>query len=302
MLSSNYLKKLSIIALILISLTTACWATSGLSVSPADITVKINSTQLFQEQISVANIGSSTLNVSIAKKRMIKNNVYTLYADDGIATWITVDPAEFTLAPNETKTITVSLNPPSNINYSDAMGALIITGNPIETQTKNSSGTNIVLKQSPAVLVPVIVGLPGQIIESLKFSNHNSPLLLLNFMPGTFNYNVTNNGTVSENATATTQINGWFSKHQIKSSGTVYPGDSYYFKNTWTPDIYDLGMYTAETNITYGKYGTTQTIVQKDNVFVIPVWLIILIVLALTVWIIRKKEIKSPIVIKRRDD
>ena len=290
MLSSNYLKKLSIIALILISLTTACWATSGLSVSPADITVKINSTQLFQEEIAVANIGDSTLNVTITKKRMMKNNAYTLYTDDGIATWITVDPAEFTLAPNETKSVKVSINIPSNLNYSDAMGALIIKGNPVETQTKNSSGTNLILKQAPAILVPVVVGLPGQIIESLKLSNHKSSLLLLNFMPGTFNYNVTNNGTVSENATATTQINGWFSKHQVNSSATVYPGDNYYFKNTWTPDIYDLGMYTAETNITYGKYGTTKTIVQKDNFFVIPVWLIILMILALTVSIIRKRE------------
>ena len=303
MLYWNYLKKLSIITLILIAFTTTGWAASGLSVSPADINVKINSTQLSQEEISVVNIGDSPLNVNITKKRMMKNNAITLYADDGIATWITVDPAQFSLAPKETKKVKVSINIPANLNYTDAMGALIIKGSPVESnQNQSSSGTNLMVKQAPAVLVPVIVGLPGQIIESLGLSSHKSSLLLLNFMPGNFNYNVTNNGTVSENATTTTQINGWFSKHELKSSGTVFPGDNYYFKNTWTPDIYDFGIYTAETNITYGKYGANQTIVQKDNVFVIPVWLIILILLALTVWILRKKDIKSPIVIKRRND
>jgi len=125
MLFGSYIKTVGIIALILISFTTVVWGSSGLSVSPGSVNVQIQTPQVVQGTISVFNI-DSPLDITINSKRVMKNSTTTLYADDGIATWITVNPAQFSLAPGEQKTVSYSINIPNNVNYYDAMGALQI--------------------------------------------------------------------------------------------------------------------------------------------------------------------------------
>jgi P pilus assembly chaperone PapD len=153
MLSRNYLKTAGIVALILISLTTAVWGNSGLSVSPGGINIQIQTPQVVQGTISVSNIGDSPLNVTMNTTRIMKNSTTTLYADDGIATWITVNPAQFTLAPGEQKTVNYSIKIPPNVNYYDAMGGILIVGTPPKSNNNQTGGITTQVKQAAAVLV-----------------------------------------------------------------------------------------------------------------------------------------------------
>ncbi|MCZ3367171.1 MULTISPECIES: carbohydrate-binding protein [Methanobacterium] len=275
---------------------------AGLLASPAKFNINLNSSQTFTGSVNVQNTGKGTLQVSIDKKREQNNGKITLFADDGIAQWISVDTTNITLNPGETKTINFKVTAPSTINYSDAFGVLVIKATPVSKQSSSNNGIAVVVKQGVELLIPLIVGLPGPITESIGLSGQDIPWLLLTYMPGNFNYHIKNNGTVMENVTADSQINGWFNNYNIKTSGKVYPGNDYYIQNTWTPDIYDFGVYTVETNLTYGQYNGTKTITQKDNMIVIPIWLIILILVILATWIMRKKGVKSPIVIQRRKE
>ena len=140
----------------------------------------------------------------------------------------------------------------------------------------------------------ISVGYPGKIVESLELLDHSTPSFLFNFMNGTFVYHVKNNGTVYANMTGNVELKGWFNSHNITTTGGVFPDDQYYLKTSWSPGIFDVGLYEATTTIKYGRFSPTQTITTKDTIFVFPVWLIVLIVLVVAIWYIRKKDIKPP--------
>lgn len=261
----------------------------GLLAGPVKFNINLQPSQTFTGQITVENPGNVPVLVNVDKKRVLKDNIHVLFLDDGIANWITVDNSSFTLNPHETKILTFKVTAPQTINYNDAYGALLLTSYQNPPPQGNSTSMKFVLQQQVTLIIPLIVGLPGKINESIVVTNHKTPTFLMSFMPGSFEYNVTNNGTVHEDLRGNTELKGWFNKHNVNMTGSVYPGDNYYLIGNWTPNFLDMGFYDINTTINYGTLGDTKTAVVTDKVFVFPVWVIILVVLAVTVWIIRKK-------------
>ena len=299
--SKRRIKKFSIIFLVLVLFASlGSVSATGILASPGGFHLKMTAPQTYQGTLTVENIGPNTLNVTIDKKRLQMDNVNLLFSDVGIATWITVNQTNFLLEPNQKTDVQFTVNVPANVNYYDAMGALIVRGYPLTntTQQGNPNLANMQVQQVPELVVPITVGLPGQIIESLQLEGHSAPSFLLNFMKGSFVYHVKNNGTVYANMTGDVDIKGWFNEHHLSMNGGVYPDDQYYLNTTWEPGILDFGLYNAKTTINYGRYGPDQTLTTENEIFVFPVWIIVLILLGVTVWVIRKKEIKSPIKIK----
>lgn len=301
MVSKRFFKKFSIILMIfLVSMSLMGSASAvGILASPGGFHLNMGTSQTYQGQVTVENIGNETLNVTVDKKRLQMDNVNLLFSDEGIATWITVEPTNFLLAPHQKQIVNFNVNLPSNINYYDAMGALVIRGYSQQSaQQTNGNLPNMQIQQVPELVVPIAVGLPGPIVESLQLMQHSAPSFLLSFMKGSFIYHVKNNGTVYANMTGDVDVKGWFNEHHLNMTGGVYPDDQYYLNTTWEPGILDLGLYDAKTTIKYGRVNQTQTLTTNDAIFVFPVWLIILIVLGITVWVLRKKEVKSPFKIK----
>ncbi|MDI6645320.1 MAG: hypothetical protein QME14_09715 [Methanobacteriaceae archaeon] len=290
-------KILLIILILLIlfnSISPICGA--GLWASPPEFKYNLSSSETINGEILVRNIGKEDLEVVVEKKRLLKDSINLLYSDKGIATWITIlnNETNFKLSPGQSKTIQFKVTAPEKINYFDAVGALLIRGVPIESQ--NNNGVNI--KQGVELVIPIIVGLPGPIIESLQLLDHKAPIVLLSFMPGDFIYNLNNNGTVYANMTGNIEINGLISSHKVPIEGGVFPEDNYTLIEKWTPGFSDFGLYSADTTIKYGRYQQTKTIKTHDTILVIPVWLIILIILGAVVWYMRRNDIKSPFKIK----
>ena len=300
--SKRFSKIFPIIAVFLIVLSSiGSAAATGILASPGGFQVKFTGgPTTYTGHVTVENTGDNAVNIIINTKRMQKDDVNLLFSDTGIAQWITVNPSNFTLSSKEKKDVAFTVNVPSNINYYDAVGALIIDGFPVKSQngSSNSNSPAVTVQQVPELIVPVVVGLPGPIIESLQLLSHKAPTVLLSFMPGDFTYYLNNNGTVYANMTGNIQINGLLSKHSVPIQEGVYPGDNYTIATKWTPDFFDFGLYDAKTTINYGRYHPTQTLQTDDTILVIPVWLIIIIILAIVIWTIRKKEIQSPINIK----
>lgn len=294
------MKKFTIIILTLFLMgSIGSVAATGLLVSPGSFDLKMATPQEYEGTLIVENIGKNTINVTIDKKRLQMDNINMLMSDVGIATWISVNNNSFILNPGQKKTITFTVNVPQDVDYYDAMGALVVRGYPLKSSASSGqNGPNMQVQQVPEIVVPISVGYPGKIVESLQLLDYSTPSFLFNFMNGTFVYHVKNNGTVYANMTGNVELKGWFNSHNLNTTGGVFPDDQYYLKTSWSPGIFDVGLYEATTTIKYGRFAPTQTITTKDTIFVFPVWLIVLIVLVVAIWYIRKKDIKSPISIK----
>ncbi|MCZ3366937.1 MULTISPECIES: hypothetical protein [Methanobacterium] len=298
---SGKVKKFSFVILVLIVLISLIGSAygAGLRASPPEFKYNLTSSQTVTGQVTVTNIGDVPMNVTVNKKRLLMDSIHLLYSDGGIATWISVNPTNFTLAPGASKVVSFTVKAPSTINYSDAEGALIIGGLPIQSQNNNNSTfSSLAIKQGIELVIKIIAGLPGPIIESIQMLQHSAPTILLSYMPGDFTYQLNNNGTVVANMNGSIEINGLLSKHNVPINGSVYPEDNYTLTAQWTPGFADFGLYSADTNINYGRYQQDKLLQVHDTILVIPVWLILIIILAVAIWIIRKKEIQSPINIK----
>lgn len=79
--------------------------------------------------------------------------------------------------------------------------------------------------QDIELIVPVVAGLPGSIINSLHFINQTTPNVLLSYMQGSFLYKVDSNGTVYANMTGNITLNGWLNKKIVPLQGELYSGD-----------------------------------------------------------------------------
>jgi hypothetical protein len=145
----------------------------------------------------------------------MKNSTTTLYADDGIATWITVNPAQFTLAPGEQKTVNYSINISPNFNYYDAMGAIQIVRTPPNSTNKPDWKYYHTSKTGRHCFGTYNTRFTGQIMQSLSLTSYKVPGILLSLMSGNLEYNVKNNGTVKAQMTNNIAVKGLFENQTL---------------------------------------------------------------------------------------
>lgn len=199
---SRFPKHLSIfITVLLISLLfIGSIFAAGILVSPGGFQIKFSGTNTYNGQVIVENTGNQSLNVIVSKARLLMDNTNLEFSNTGIAQWITVNPTNFTLASHQNEQVSFTINAPKNINYSDALGAIVISGyTPKQANTGN--GLTLQVQQVPQVVVPLVVGLPGKIVNSLVLVNKTVTTALLGLMQGKFVYEVQNDGTVYANMT-----------------------------------------------------------------------------------------------------
>ncbi|HOQ20141.1 MAG: hypothetical protein RBT32_02345 [Methanothermobacter sp.] len=267
---------------------------TGLWASPAEFRYDLKPGETVTGEVTVKNIGDDEVKVTVEKKRLLMDSIHLVYSDKGIANWITIDGnTTFNLKPGESRKIRFTVKAPSRINYSDAMGALVIRGLPV---TQRAAG-GMQVTQGVELVIPIRVGLPGPIIESLKLLDHKVPSVLLSFIPGEFVYELRNDGTVQANMTGMIEIKG-LTRHSLPIDGVVYPEDNYTLVERWTPGWADIGLYKVDTRIEYGRFQKAKSIETTDTLVVIPVWLIILIIVGAVIWILRRKGVEPPIRVK----
>ena len=275
--------------ILLVSIIGECLA-AGIVVSPTRFEFK--GAGVHGDKLTVSNPYRETTIITIRPKRILKDKKSLLLMDDGPARWIRVQNGSFALRPGERRDVKFQVNVPSNYNYRDAVGALVVTSTSRPGKL-DSRGTSVTLKQVSEVIVPVVIGLPGEIRESLSIESFRAPSILIGLMPGSFSYTLKNRGNVYENFTSTIRLRGFLSD-AVNSSGGVYPGDVYSDEVIWTPGILDMGIYKATINVAYGRYSSQKPVVAERTLIVIPVWLIVLLVLIVTVWFIRSRKPRIP--------
>lgn len=286
-----------VVTLILLLFLLSSVSAVSLLASPPRFEIK--NTSHFSGKVTVTNFGNETIEVTIDKKRILKDKIHLLLVDGGASDWIKVKETRFTLKPREYKDVHFEVNVPSNYNYRDAVGALVIRATPKTTPQSKGGGAQFVIMQGAEVIVPIVIGLPGPIKESLKLENFKAPLVIVTPLPGEFKYTLKNTGNTYQNFTGTITLNGWFNTAKINSTGGVYPGDNYTDIITWRPGLWDLGVYGADAKIEYGRYNPQKPLETTSQVIVIPGWLVILIILLIILKFLRRKKIPIKIKIER---
>lgn len=264
---------------------------AGVVVSPTRFEIKQAGT--FNGVLTVSNPYTDTIQVKITPKRILKDRMNLLLLDDGIARWIVVENSSFTLRQSERRQVNFRVTVPSNYDYRDAVGALVVTSTPHERK-KRGEGTSVILIPATEVIVPVVIGLPGELRESMSIESFRGPGILLSLMPGRFEYSLRNSGNVYENFTSTLSLKGITGGDSVNSSGGVYPSDIYRDEIKWTPGLLDMGVYSADLTVDYGRYSPQKPLKVTRTLIVIPAWIIVLLVLLFAIYILRGRGVRLP--------
>ena len=262
---------LAIMAFIAVYLILACGGSAhaeepfkGLVISPATNRIELKNGQVYTNQMNVQNKTDENMDIVMSTgSYVIDNNNYSSpnYSSPSkyslMKDWIKLDQTKFTLAPGQSKqvhyTVTTPVNPPSGMQYATI---LVLSAYMVDGKTDDRSS-----------------------IQNEKIAGYQptSPLKA--------SFTIKNEGNIGVDVqyymTIKSAINGkdaYDSRDEAGEGGdkaSVYPETSRNFDLNWKK--VGIGFYNVELHIiTNGRDHVT-----KQLVCTVPVWIIILIVIAI---------------------
>lgn len=196
-----------------------------------------------------------------------------------LAQWVKLKTEnQFTILPEQSKTVQFSLNPPTNAEQGTHYGALLFsyigqnaTGNASEVQ--QSIGTIILVRYGEAR--------ENGIVE-LKPSHR----FLWNADKVTFTNKFVNTGNVHVQPKGEVYIKNMWGKiietpFINRDAANVLPKTDRSFINTWYPSTFAFGRYTTETVLSYGR-GRLEAR-DKVIIWVLPWYLLLVIVIVVII-------------------
>ena len=283
---------LAIMAFIAVYLILACGGSAhaeepfkGLVISPANNRIELKNGQVYTNQMNVQNKTDEDMNIIMSTGTyVIENNNYNSPNYSGTSKyslmkdWIKLDQTKFTLTPGESRlvnyTITAPVNPPSGMQYA----TIFAETEPAKGETTGISATSRVGMVLSAYMVDGKTD-DRSSIQNEKIAGYQptSPLKA--------SFTIKNEGNIGVDVqyymTIKSAINGkdaYDSRDQHGESGdkgSVYPETTRNFSLGW--DKVGVGFYNVELHIiTNGRDHVT-----KQLVCTVPIWIIILIVIAI---------------------
>lgn len=273
---------------------------NGISVSPIKIQKNYKGNDSEKVLITLLNNESEevVLGVNLRSFKLINNNQEILFdesIDETILNWIRNFKNTVVLKPKERYEYPLELV----INPDTPPGGYLFTLL-FETITDNNNSINETktsIKQS--IGVPFIVNVAG--VQGISYGDISLDTFDIgyNYISNGINYSVTilNNSNQIITPTGVITLKKQFGigpdvlNSEFNSEGRIV--NSFSLRN-YTKDIYFnqlvLGQYEVSLNFLYGLENNVYT--QKSRVFIIPIWLII-IILGIIIFIIRKLKRKN---------
>ena len=286
---------LASIALVITSLIAPASAfadTQGFTMSPMQQKIVINPGDSFTSSVKISNPGLNDKNVSYTitvEPFYVDNDYKTIFTEDGmsynqIVKWITVDsPLTGTLTPNESTEIHYTINVPSDAPAGGQYAAIVATA------SANDPNTSMSIQERQAIAHTIFAEITGKTIRQGEILDASVPSFLTS---GDIigSSTIRNTGNVHGNATYTMQISSVFGGGIVYSNvddpeiRTIVPDRTLTNEITWngTPPI---GLF----NVTYTAQFEGVTKEVSKLVIICPVYLIILIIVAvaaLIIWLI----------------
>lgn len=271
-------------------------AGQALEIAPPIITLTVNPGQSIKTQIKLVDISKNDLIVTNEIDDFVANGTNgtpkILLNGSGndpfsMKNWVEPLP-EFTLSPQNIKTLNVTINVPKNASPGGHYSVIRFTGIPPQLQ-----GQGVSLSASLGALVMLTVN--GNIkhsvtVQKFTVSKNGHPGSFFSSTPLEFTELLKNNGNVQEQPTGTIVIKNMFGHitasmpvntppHQVLPASTRNFTEPLGTSVLGTKHLF--GYYTATLNLTYGPDKTPLTV--KLSFWVIPWKLILGIVIALIV-------------------
>jgi len=216
-----------------------------------------------------------------------------------LASWLTLMPAENSLASEETATVNVLIEVPE-----DALpgGHYAMIYHRLADTTDNGTNSGSGISQRVGTLLYVMV--QGNINEEAYITLFDWPKFLENG-PVNFSLNIDNESDIHINTQPVIKIYNLFGKEVSNitlEAKNIFPKTERSFSGTWNK-VWGLGYYKAVVEAVYGNQGQVMT--ATAGLFLVPVKLILLvliIILIVTILFISIKKHKQSKILSSVDN
>lgn len=168
----------------------------NLTLSPTFITLSTDPGKSVTTQIRVTNNNNFVENLAmhIDKFEAADNGAQPLISEmtpsDTYKNWVNFEPNEFSLAPNETKVIKVTISPPGNSGLGYYYAFVVSRVNDMTYQKQGAS-----VSGSPAVLTLLDVSSP-ETNRNAMLTSFTTTHMIYEYLPATFQVTVKNSGNI----------------------------------------------------------------------------------------------------------
>ena len=210
-----------------------------------------------------------------------------------VMNWTTIDNPTGVLAPNESKTLSYTINVPKNAPAGGQYMTILVKENPDKVTATESDGSNV--KEVMQMAFIVYAEVAGDTKRDASILENNMPSFLLNNKLEATS-RVRNSGNVHTDAEYTLQVWPLFSDEEIctneedVSSKLVMPNTERYHVETC--ELPTVGIFRAKQTVKI--FGETSVV--ERTIIVCPLWLlfiILFVIIALIVWIVIRVRMRK---------
>lgn len=248
----------------------------GMLISPASQNIDLKNGQTYTGQMQVQNTTDGDMNVNMSVGSYVMDDTSTPNYDTSgkysvLKDWIRLDKTSFTLKSGGVETVTYTINTPTNPPSGMQYATILAENVPEESSTGITATTRIGMVIRAAMV-------DGETIERASIVSSDIP----GYQPTAplkANFAVKNEGNIGADVgyslVVKSILNGRELYRSDEQSYSVYPETTHNFTLEW--DQARIGIYRVEIRAIID--GTEQVI--SGIVWTIPLWIILLIVIAI---------------------
>ena len=268
---------------------------SGLTVSPPAQKIVLIPGEKYTGTIKIASPASSQKDIDYAITIASfsehggegRNDDYgavdytTVTEYNQIMNWITLDKKRGTLAPNETQTVTFTIDVPKDAPAGGQYASLAVR----DESGSDSSGGGVSVQSVMQILSIIYAEVAGETRNEGVIMENSMPSFLLN-SPLVASSRVKNSGNIHTDASWTFQVWPMFSDEEIctneeKPYTTLIMPESELY-HTETCELPSIGIFRAKQTV---KIFGEESIIEK-TIVICPIWLLFIIIFIVTIIVI----------------
>lgn len=269
----------------------------SVGIRPAIIEVILNTDGVIKQEISVFNLTDTAIPMTTSKESFAAEGLDSVPADKLIrydaSAWITLSETDtnFTLQPNEIKTITLNILKPVDASPGGHYATVYFQPAPTEG-AQSESAAYIDARVASLVLMQI----PGETEESMAINNFTIARSLYETPPIAMSFNSENTGNIHLLPSSRIEIyddltNQIVSTVSLKSD-LILPGLQKSFSVEQNIP-YVMGKFSAQVVTDYGAANAKEVRSERVSFYIIPYKFIIVLIVAVVLLIVFRKRISK---------
>lgn len=257
---------------------------AGIEIKPAIIEERVDSGKVYNSNLSVRNLGSSTDTFYLSKRDIIGigEDGRPILSDDTVektgyeaSTWISFGKEALTLAPQEEGMIPITIRVPEGTANKGYFASILITTNPPELK---GVGSTVAYGASTIVALRV-GGNTGGAIEEASIREFRTDKTIYGKAEIGFITKIANTGNVLVRPRGPLEITDMFGKKVATvivnpDGGAILPNGERKFETSWKGEGLMFGRYQVVMSLIYGEE-EQKTITETLSFWILPIKIIV---------------------------